>query len=610
MGVASYLASLNMNPAITAKLQTIGDGSDAPPMAAPITAPVQTIRSAPTLSPDAADALNHPTGSISAGPQGPLDTADLVAGTPGFEGKSPDQVRAGETAIPGGPERDEAPGGSTTSAASPGRYVPAHWQPGTRSETIQHGIDPNALREGRLGRQVAQGHGFAAADKHLEAAQMQAEADAHYAEAMKIAADNARADQQRIANERAAYVTREQEKLASLSVAAREKVDPEAAKGNIGSQIFAAIGIALGQFGASLNGGPNAALQIVNANIDRKIKAQEGNIANAHKALGDEQSLYHQNLEAFGDKDRAVLATKMQYIDQVKALTEQTYAKAKGISNEGNYHATMQALDDKYAEYADQFGVRTADQVATSGNEHFVPGQTVGGGGPTKDLPNVVTSTDGTSYQMPNDKQQDKAIEKIQLIGQLQRYNNEALQVRKRIDGLDPILNPTDYRTAYKTLQDLEERKAGLLSSEAGQGVLRESEYARSVSREGFYTSGVGFFKGNPFAKSERDSADANLRTQIARGDADQKAYIKAAGGHIVKRGYAKDASGQLTPVAKYTGQDAKPTEQLPPKGFKSMKAGQAQPTAEAPDEETTPMAEDFGSTPSANKGPAVKRRR
>jgi hypothetical protein len=274
-----------------------------------------------------------------------------------------------------------APQGGAPAAApgAGGVFVPGGWQHASRGDQVQHGIDPTKLEQGQYFRDVASGHGQLAADKQLEAASMQGSADAAYAAAHQQAAQQALDEQRRIDNERKAYVQAEHAKLNDLSVAANQKVDPDAAKGSSGAQLMAAIGVALGQYGASITGGTNAALQLVQSNIDRNIHAQETNIANAGKAHDREQSLYHQNLQAFGDRDQAVAATKMQMLDQAKAIADQTYANAKGSLSEAQYHATIEGINNAKAAAADQFTSRTEDKVTSESHDAYHGPSVLGG---------------------------------------------------------------------------------------------------------------------------------------------------------------------------------------------------------------------------------------
>lgn len=266
-------------------------------------------------------------------------------------------------------------------AAGPQRTIAAHWQPGTRAETVQHGVDAEAMRPGQEYRDEAHIQGGLANQGRLAAAEQQGMADAVYAASHAAASKQAGERVQAIENEKRMYVQAEQEKLNTLSIAAQEKVDPEAAKGSSGAQLVSALAIALGQFGASINGGPNAALQIVNANIDRRIAAQRDNIGNAGKAHDREMSLYKQNLEAFGDKERATLATKVQYLDQAKAMADQQYAASKHSMNEANYNAVNEKLLNERADTLDKFAMVTADKRTSQSNESFKPAMTVGGAG-------------------------------------------------------------------------------------------------------------------------------------------------------------------------------------------------------------------------------------
>ncbi len=617
MGFADFLASQNLAPAVSARVQTIYDtptGAEPAPVSgdAPLPDEMRRYGATPADIAIAQRANAQPVGQSPASPMlNPAFMAERGVDPVAKRGYGPGRLTSTDLEDAPAPEAPAGPTGPSGSPlapqeppASPGRYVPGGWQHATRAESRQQGMDPEKLAEGRYYRDVGQGHGLIGAEKHLEAAQMQGEADAVYSAAHARASEQALREAQRIENERKQYIAKEHDKLASLSAEASKQIDPEIARGPVGAQIFSALAIGMGQFGASMNGGTNAALQIVNANIDRNIAAQEKNIANAGKAHEREQNLYHQNLEAFGDRDRAVLATKMQMLDQAKAVADQAYAKSKSTMNEADYQATLQGLSDKHAEYSDQFAKATDDKVTTESHDAYKPGGMVGGG-PSKDLPNVVT-VNGTHYQMPNEKEHGKAVEKIQVIGKLQDMNNQALVARGKLEHLNALTDREAYLTEMGTLERLEEKKASLMSTDAGQGVLRDSEYARSVGREGFFTKGVGLTSDlTPGSGATRRAANTNIRRQIAEGDKDMKRFVEAAGGRIVKQGYARDASGNLAPVGAYTGQDTHLPEALPPPGFKPMRPGIEIPTAEAPAEETTPMAPRFGTVQGSAAGTA-----
>lgn len=607
MALGDYLASLNLAPGVAEKLQGQFIGPPNLPPEGPgqyVRAPMGPPDEPPPAPPQTADAQyvkpSNPMGMI---PMGEAPPAEPAPTTPGQYVKAPPPEAAAPEADDGGGQGGGAP------AAMPMRVSPAHWQPGTRAYTKQYGMTPEELEPGQTSRDAGTGQGMLAIDKQRAAEQDMADAEVGYAQAKQRAEEIASAKRARLEQDRQAYVLREQERLEDLAKKASEKVDVDAAHGSLGAQMLGAIAVGLGQFGAAINGGPNMAYQIISDGINRRIKAQSENIANARASLAARQSLYRQNLDEFGDKERAILATKVQYLDQVRAQVDEVFARSKGTLSEANYNAMQKKLLDERANTLDQFALRTHTQLAEQGNEHYVPAQVVGGGGGGgKALDNLVTLSDGTTVKMPNEKQQDAAIGKVQVLDKLQRMNNRALQIRKKLEKVDPIVNATEYNTLYGELEDMQETKAALLSTDAGQGVLKDSEYWRSIEKQGLYTRGVGFFKGNPVAKSVRDAADANLRKQIERADEDQRAYVKAAGGAIVQKGYQRDAAGNLVPAAKYTGQDVKPSPQLAPKDFKPVRPGLEVPRAPAPLGEVTPQAPVFGGvSPPAPPAPRKK---
>ncbi len=397
MAVGDFLAGLNLDPGTAAKLAAMTGGAPpggAPPVPAPYGPPNDAPMGPPNddginagpVTPAEAEhynaspaeragiARNNKAVELNVNPANPV----LNPRTPGEQAQVEQEAEDKAPALrpPPDAEGDAEPG----MMSSPGHYVGARWVPGSRSMTTQHGIDESKLAPGQKERSTATEYAQWASQDIEHAAAKEAQGDVAYAAAHAQAVEQHAAEQARIQNEKQAYTIREHEKLDTLAQAAQAQIDPEAAKGSSGAQLFAALAVGLGTFGSSITGGPNTALQIVNANIDRRISAQQSNINNAHKALSNEENLYKANLEAFGDKDRAALATKMQYLDQAKAQLDQVYAGAKSNRNDAQYHAMQEGILNKKAEYLDQFGVLTADRVATTGNEHYAPAHMEGGG--------------------------------------------------------------------------------------------------------------------------------------------------------------------------------------------------------------------------------------
>ena len=393
MGLPNYLATLDLSPGVAQKLtQQYG-----PPSVDEFAPPTAEEQQRYGVSPEQAARLANANAVAAATPgQSPAAPTVEPGWTPELDTKRREEGKqraALDAANPQGPTGSDgfptykdlsgqggvAPGGGAP--AMPLQKIAAHWQPGTRSFSAQYGMNPDELQSGQYHRDVASGQRMIGADKHLEAAQAQAQADVTYAEAHARASDEAAQRLARIQEERAIYTQNEKAKMETLAQQASAKVDPEVVNGPLGGQVLAAIGIGLGQFGAAINGGPNTAYAIVQDGINRRLKMEQDKITSAGRALEGRRGLYAQNLAEFGDKERATLATKVALLDQAKAAMDQKYAKAKGTANEAAYHDMVAMFETDRAQAADQFAKLTHTQRAEQGNEHYVPTQYVGGVG-------------------------------------------------------------------------------------------------------------------------------------------------------------------------------------------------------------------------------------
>ena len=519
-------------------------------------------------------------------------------------GAGPPQPEPANDTAPEGASNDTAPQPARVDpyeqigAAGPSaRTVPAHWQPGSHAVSLQRGMAPEELERGEYYRDVAEDHGLAAADKQLEAARQNGMADAIYSSAHAMMAERTNAQLENLKRQRDAYVADEHKKFEQLAAAAQKEVDPNAyfKERGTGAQLATALMIGLNEFAVLWRGrGTNTAKSIIDDAINRNIDAQKTNIANARGALAARETAYARNLAAFGDAERTTLATKVNYLDQVAAQLDAHRAGAKNDQAEAGYNDLVQKLNADRAQAADRFSQLTHTQANETMNEHFVPAQTVGGPAAVKREGNLVTLSDGTTYVMPSEKTAETSIAKIQNLDMLQRRNNQILQLRDQASRLDPILDRTEYQKKLALLKELADEKVSLMSIGLGQGTVREGEYERAKEFAANAENGLGFFKGNPIAKAQRESADYVLRAQTKKWADDQRAFVTSAGGAIYQRGYARDQAGNLKPTGRYTGQDATPTEELPPEGSKPMNSRTELPTAPAPLRTRTPMAPRF----------------
>jgi hypothetical protein len=547
MALGDYLSSLNLDPKALATLNsqygppapTQSQGDDLPDPYAMMT-PENAARS--RAASGGAAQIASATNPVAADP----------AWDPAVEKKKTAEVAAEKARSDADPQGPRGPDGfptyrdlSTTGSAmqnapaGPMHTIPGHWQPGTRSEGRQGTeFDPEMMGGSQAHSDVAAGHRLIAADKQLEAAQQQGVADAVYAAAHADASKRAADQIQALQVQKEQYIAKEQTKLADLSVAAQKQVDPEAAKGSGGAQMLAAIGIALGQFGASLNGGQNAALSIVNANIDRNIKAQEANIANAGKARDREASLYRQNLEAFGDKERATLATKMQYLEQVKGMADQQYAAAKNTANEGQYHSFIAGVNDEIAKTGKDWTQLTGVQVTKQANEHYQGAQTVGGPGAGQKGKEKLYVPALGGYA-----RDEETARKLNGHGALRTQINEDLHtihgLLTEAKGLNSV---SDYGRMQEIRTQIDALKHGVLQKTtvlADQGAMSKGD--QSVAE----------------ARSSLESVDPQLKTDAQIGRM-QKALVNVAKSHqrdarlegeahgiqLGKEGYVQGPSG------------------------------------------------------------------
>lgn len=566
MGFGDYLATLNLSPGAAQKL-TQQYGPPAVPPAEEFAPPTAEEQARYGVSPEQAQRLANANAGAAATPGQSVAAPVLEPGwTPEKDTKRREEGKqraALEAANPQGPTGSDgfptykdlsgAPGSSGGSGGAqvmPMQRIAAHWQPGTRSYSAQYGFNPDELKEGQYHRDAAAGQGMLAADKQLEAAQMQADADVAYAQRHERANEIAAARLARVQQERADYVLREREKMEEMAQAANAKVDVDLAQGPAGAQIMSAIMVGLGQFGASLTGGPNTAHQIVQAGIDRRIAAQQSNIRNAQDALKQRGNLYAQNLAEFGDKERAVLATKAAYLDQAKAATEQVYAKAKGTANEGAYHAMMQKFENDRAEVADQFSKLTHTQRVEQGNEHYVPTQYVGGGagaGQKGKEGLYVPTLNGYARDAETAKKLNEQGAMRMQINEDLREMNSLLQESK---GLNSV-------TDYGRMQEIKERvgalKNGVLQRTtvlAGQGAMSNGDRDVAEIRSALSTV-------DPQWKTDGaiERAQKGIKQVAVAHQRDHRIAGEAAGVQLGQEQYVAGPSGP-TPVARLQGRN------------------------------------------------------
>lgn len=293
------------------------------------------------------------------------------------------------------------------------QYRPGGWVPGSETKQLEYGMAPAELQASQDKYESALGHAEKAASLELQASEAKAKNDAYYFATKQ-------AEEQKYAQERAALLAAKQAKIdqtladldARSSAVANAKVNPEQFwddKGGGLGRVMAAIAVGLGQYSASKTGGPNAALGIINSAIDRNIAAQRDNIENQKAGLQAKNSLYAQNLAAFGDKESALLATKMNYLEQAKAFADQQAALNEGSLRAGAANEKFQAAtDNQIGDLRLKLAQLGHTREAMSSSRHYSPGGMVGGGA-AKLEDRLVTLPDGTSYLARSEPEAQKA---------------------------------------------------------------------------------------------------------------------------------------------------------------------------------------------------------
>lgn len=473
--------------------------------------------------------------------------------------------------------------------------VPAHWQPGSHAVSIQHGMTPGELEPAQYNQNVAAGHELMAADKRFEAAQQRGAAEGAFA-AAKTAADNhfAQLDAAREAR-RKSYVADELEKLNQLTTESKKQVDPNAIwkeRGTLGS-VLTGLMVGIGQFASMWKGGQNAAMQVVNDQINQNIDAQKANIANAHADLANEKDLYRINLDAFGDEERATLASKMQYLDHVAGMVNQIKAGASDADTVAAKHDLIAKIYQQQGALAKDFAQLSHSKITEQESEHFVPTQTLGGGAGAKREGNLVTTSDGTTYHLGTEVLAKDAIGKVQSLGNLKFLANQILAKRQELAKMPFAGEEAKRQELEISLKKLTRELMTAESKAAEQGVVTktdaESDKEIGLSGDSDMSRWSNF---NPYASTNRQGTDASYRDMISRWQKQEHQFVQAAGGEVYNRDYMRTPDGRLVPSGSYTGQDAKADAQVAPAGSKPIDSRIANlPTASKPAKQTLPKA-------------------
>jgi len=488
-----------------------------------------------------------------------------------FGGGSAPQAPVAPTEQPKNPLDPKNWEGDVTAAATgapvieqaPAYRVPAGFHPGTESWRSSPGMTAEEVAPIVEAQQQYETHADNAADAELKAAQMKAKNDAYYnVEKMKAEQQYA---QEHAALEASKKIFRD-EAMADLQkrseAIANAKVNPEQfwqGHGGALGQVLAAVAVGMGQYSASRTGGQNAALGIINNAIDKNIAAQRDNIDNQKAGLQAKNSLYAQNLAAFGDKEIALLATKNNYLEQAKSFADQQAAL-----NENSARAL--AASERFKADASRIQMDNATKIAqlmetkseTAGNRVWSPGGVVGGGvrGSKQDPEAFVPSLGG--YAPGGKEAANKLNEKAALKLPIDNNMREAAALMNEAMTV-PNYTPTG-RLRLTQIQDrLTEIAASTAQASnvaAGQGAMSKDDKETTMNALVMGKDVVGV----PDFKIRR-----NLENMKAAYDRNQANWRLTGEAYGVRRGgeaYARDAQGNIVPVPVLEGKSRLPSHQ------------------------------------------------
>lgn len=172
--------------------------------------------------------------------------------------------------------------------------------------------------------------------------------------AAREAEESAAMEQERRAQAAEATQTKLDEAQKALS---SSKLDINAAYGGAAGRIFAGLAVALGSFGASLTGGPNYALQIVDQRINHELDAQRAEIEKRKGKVSELGRLLQQNESLLGD---AAQAKRLAAAQTYNALAGELEERNKGRAMSAQQATVLQTLREKSAEQMAQLqaGIR------------------------------------------------------------------------------------------------------------------------------------------------------------------------------------------------------------------------------------------------------------
>lgn len=138
---------------------------------------------------------------------------------------------------------------------------------------------------------------------------------------------------------------------------------PEAVKESAGDKVIAGIALALGAMGASLNGGPNYAMQIVNKKADDQVAQKRAEWEAKKDKLGAQKSQFGNLVQQYG-VDGAEDILRAAHTEQIAAQMQES-AASRGINqNNAAFAQTLGNIQAQADEYKAKAGIKYVQATA------------------------------------------------------------------------------------------------------------------------------------------------------------------------------------------------------------------------------------------------------
>lgn len=405
----------------------------------------------------------------------------------------------------------------------------------------------------------------------------------HFATLKLQANQSAMLQQQRLAEDREREVGKRMAQIEDLNTQARGKPEDVWGDGVIFARLMGTLLMGLGAAATVGNKGRNASAGmglmisggfvngLINQDIEDKLRERKGAGEQA-KAQTDLLHLHEQNL---GDRGKAIEATKLAYYDSVLQQMEIVNAEHQGEINEVKYKRLQaQIIDEKNKTFQDLHDKETNDEHAKQVNKMTAPSGGPGAAAPLKDIPNTITLSDGTAWELGDSAGADKARERIVAMQKLKDINARIVKLRQKAYVLDPLGDAKEYSRIYAQLEDLGEQKAPMMSMALDGSSIRKDERAAIEAKSIHSTEGLGY-PGVPFSNAipkysaaKQAASDSVIDQQSGMWEKAQQTEASAIGAREVVRGSTTNSRGGKDPVAVYTGRIHTPESSVAPKGF------------------------------------------